>query len=662
MNSRTISRGRRLALGCVILGVFALPASASAAVTCDFSGGELEVDVTDGTASAVLSRAASPATEVLVDTNTIPGDGTVACTGGTPTLTTTSEIDVDETASTQGTFLILDFARGRLEPGLGAETGPEIEVTFTADGDGEDVFEILADNESAEQSFRFGAVTGGATGGELTADANDAADDASLVGVDRLFVAPGTGNDTVTLDGSGDAAFTAPTPADLVTFASDGNDTFASGDGDSNGVNGGLDDDSLTGGPGADSFDMAEGNDSFNGAGGTVDFASYENHPSIDGITLDLGQAGPQNTVGFGVDQVANVESIVGTNGPDELTGTNDANTIFGGNVSNDAGDDVLSGLGGADSLFARDGDDILIGGQGDDLLDGEDGVDTASFAVDSDGPVSFDLDPGLTGVVQATGGADGDTLDDGPAAGVDHEMENITGSPFAGDDLTGNAGPNTIDVHDGFADTIDCLGGSDEAITDEVGVDAVALCGTEDNAPQTSIASGPANGAAVSTRTPTYSLTADEPSSFAVSVDGGPFTPCAASCSPPPLADGVHTLAFHAVDDDENGNEDLTPAGRTVTVDATAPQTSAALVKFKPKLKKGKQRVSFTVSSDDPAAKLECSMDGAAFAACASGISFKVRPGRHKLAARATDAVGNVDATPATVAFRVKKAKRKKK
>jgi hypothetical protein len=102
------------------------PGTAAAAVSCDYTSGsgELEVGVTDGTPSVFVSRATSPANEVLVDTDDDPGNGTVACGGGTPTLLNPSEVSVDESGSSQGTTLFLDFERGRLEPGLGAEAGP----------------------------------------------------------------------------------------------------------------------------------------------------------------------------------------------------------------------------------------------------------------------------------------------------------------------------------------------------------------------------------------------------------------------------------------------------------------------------------------------------------------------------------------------------------
>lgn len=63
----------------------------------------------------------------------------------------------------------------------------------------------------------------------------------------------------------------------------------------------------------------------------------------------------------------------------------------------------------------------------------------------------------------------------------------------------------------------------------------------------------------------------------------------------------------------------------------------------------------SFAFTSDDAAATFECSLDGAAFAACATPLLLDgVSVGEHALAVRAVDAAGQVDATPAEYAWTV--------
>jgi RTX calcium-binding nonapeptide repeat (4 copies) len=652
-------------MGVAAAAALALPASASAAVTCSFNPGTgaLAVTVTNGTNTAAIGRAASPATDVLID-DSFDLSSPLACAGGTPTLSTTSQIAVDESGSSQGTTLRLNFKNGRLEPGLDAETGtPEIEVTYTADATGTDGVTIDGATENADQFFRFGAVAGPAVAGNLNAD--DDADDITATGAEVLTAGPGTGNDTFTGDGSGSASFTGPVPTVMRANPSQGNDVFAAGTGSNNIFTGGLGNDTLTGGSNTDTLDMADGNDTFDGGGG-IDYASYESDPSATGVTLDLSQPGPQNTGDQGIDQVSNVENAVGSNGGDHLTGSGAANTLFGGNISNDVGDDVLIGGGGDDDLIGWKGNDTLIGGQGNDHLEGDAGTDTASFAVGSTGPVTFSLDQALTGAPQVTGGASSDTLDDGvPTGDSNHEIENLVGSPFAGDNLTGNGQANRIDAYDGLADTVDCVaaGDGDVAIADEVGVDSPANCETVDNAPQTSIASGPADGATVATAAPTYALSADEPATFQVKVDSGSFQACPASCAVPSLANGAHSLAFRAVDADENGNADLTPATRTVMVSVPTPPDTIApdtAIGSHPKPKTRKRTATFTFSSTEPGSTFLCSYDGKPYAPCAGSFTTpKLKLGKHRLDIVATDVAGNRDPTP--VEFLWKIVKRRK-
>jgi Ca2+-binding RTX toxin-like protein len=576
-----VSTRRRIALlaapAALLMGL-ALPAAASAAVTCDFNAGTgvLTVTVTNGTAFPTISHDTGPGNEIKVDNNSNFGDGTVVCTSGTPTDTTTGSIVVNETGSGQGTFLTLDFQRGRLAPGSGAETGTaEIELSYTADATGPDVLTVDGDVEMANQSFQFGAL-GGGIGGDLNND--DDADDVQLTGVDRLDAQLGSGDDTLTGDGTGDAGFTGAVAVSLRdNIGSQGDDTYRSGTGGDNRYEGGADDDTAIGGSGADQLHMGAGDDTFDGAGGSADFISYSQFSGP--VTLDMSNPAPQNTGAAGTDTVANAENIVGSNGSDMITGTNLPNTIFGGNDPGDTGDDTLNGLDGADSLFGRPGNDLLIGHQGDDDLYGELGTDTANFATGSTGPVSFDLGFGQTGMAQATGGAGSDTLEDAAVPSdpdSNHEVENLIGSPFAGDNLLGNIVANRINVLDGLLDTVDCVATADgdEAILDELTVDTHSNCEIQDYAPQTTIDSGPPDGATVNTATPTYMLSADELASFQVSVDSGPFQPCPASCAVGPLSDGAHALAFRAVDQDENLSPDQTPATRSVTIDTAVPPT----------------------------------------------------------------------------------------
>jgi hypothetical protein len=61
-----------------------------------------------------------------------------------------------------------------------------------------------------------------------------------------------------------------------------------------------------------------------------------------------------------------------------------------------------------------------------------------------------------------------------------------------------------------------------------------------------------------------------------------------------------------------------------------------------------------FALASDQAGVTFECSVDGGAFAACASPFAGGGAPGAHTLAARALDAAGNADPSPATASWTV--------
>ena len=99
-------------------------------------------------------------------------------------------------------------------------------------------------------------------------------------------------------------------------------------------------------------------------------------------------------------------------------------------------------------------------------------------------------------------------------------------------------------------------------------------------------------------------------------------------------------------------GNTDSTPASRTVTVDATAPDTA---ITSGPTGTTGDATPTFDFSSPDAGATFECRLDNAAFAACTSPhTTATLAAGSHTFEVRATDALGNTDPTPASRTFTV--------
>jgi len=107
----------------------------------------------------------------------------------------------------------------------------------------------------------------------------------------------------------------------------------------------------------------------------------------------------------------------------------------------------------------------------------------------------------------------------------------------------------------------------------------------------------------------------------------------------------------------DETQDSDVS----SCTPDTIAPQATITKgPRDKIKTKKKRVRATFEFSSNEPGSTFECSLDGAAFAACTSPHTVKVKKGKHNLAVRARDAAGNVDPTPATDGWKVKRKKRK--
>ncbi|MDX6633291.1 MAG: hypothetical protein QOG26_1296, partial [Solirubrobacterales bacterium] len=98
--------------------------------------------------------------------------------------------------------------------------------------------------------------------------------------------------------------------------------------------------------------------------------------------------------------------------------------------------------------------------------------------------------------------------------------------------------------------------------------------------------------------------------------------------------------------DTDGNGvgdacdDSDTTPP-ETVITKAPAAQTTSRSAQFKFK-------------SSESGSTFQCKLDGAKFSSCGSPYKRSVKPGNHKLAIRAIDAAGNVEADPATHKWKV--------
>jgi 6-phosphogluconolactonase (cycloisomerase 2 family) len=168
---------------------------------------------------------------------------------------------------------------------------------------------------------------------------------------------------------------------------------------------------------------------------------------------------------------------------------------------------------------------------------------------------------------------------------------------------------------------------------------------------PDTTGLSGPQ--ATTDDNTPTFSFTSDDTpfnQGFECKVDEGPFFDCSSPYTSFALADGPHRLQVRAID--TAGNVDATPAESNFTVDTTAPATS---INAGPPTTSADNTPTFTFSANDALAGFECRLDGDPFATCSSPFtSAALADGSHRFQVRATDAVGNLEASPAESSFTV--------
>ena len=646
---------RRVAalVGLAGVAALAIPASASAATTCNLAGDVLQVDVTgtgDQVAGVRMNEVPNPdEVEVFSDVDLTTE---IACTGGPPTVANTNAIDIadEDPGTTQRTRVVVSIAGGRF---VNADTngeGPgDTEIEIVIDGAGEADDQLILEGAveggpgNPNDNWRMGVQTSnGQLGIQLEESETGSfdVDDVQVLNMEQALFDGGTGNDSVDARGEPQRALNGPFMAAGTSkemIGGPGLDSLKGGDGTGWRLEGGPGADEQEGGSGNDLLLLASGADNeFFDANGGTDECSFAGHPVA--VTVDLGNTSFQDTVGAGEDFIRDCENLTGGDGNDTLIGDPGANTLSGG-----PGDDTLRpGTG----LVA----DSLVGGAGNG--------DAADYS-DAGSGVQVDLS---TAVAQDTVGAGSDTIGG---------TENLTGSAFA-DTLSGTTSANnivggdgvdtinlggdddTFDSFDAVGDTVNCGLGMDSGFTSEPGVDTLNPdCETPgiDPAPNTTIASGPAEGAA--TNAPTYGLIASEGGvQFQVSADNGAFANCAATCQVPGLADGAHTLRFRAVETAGAQHPDPTPAQRAVVVDRRAP---AVQIDSGPSGETTQTTATFGFSSDDAQATYQCSVDGAGFGPCgganshtASGLGL----GAHTFEVRAADAAGN--AASATRAFTV--------
>lgn len=212
-----------------------------------------------------------------------------------------------------------------------------------------------------------------------------------------------------------------------------GDDTIAGGDGsDQISVLGGAN--TVDAGAGSDSVFYAAGMANILDGGDGNDRLLVVSHDTIAGGGFTFDASGVDATDGFG-SILANFERFL-------VSGTSYADTLTGGarrdRLDGRDGDDLLSGMHGDDRLLGLDdnddlrggaGNDTLIGGAGQDTLNGGDGADTFILRQTGQGDVIEDFSATQGDRIAIRSGVTGGLLDPGPLQTGDL----VYGSPGAG-------------------------------------------------------------------------------------------------------------------------------------------------------------------------------------------------------------------------------------
>ena len=166
---------------------------------------------------------------------------------------------------------------------------------------------------------------------------------------------------------------------------------------------------------------------------------------------------------------------------------------------------------------------------------------------------------------------------------------------------------------------------------------------------PDTTITSAPSDS--MSSRDATIVFSSPDPGvAFECKLDAEPFAACTSPRVYTSLSEAPHTFEVRARDG--AGNVDLSSATASWVVDVTSPETSILMPPLNP-TKNRDATISF--SSNESAVTFACKLDTGAFAACISPKFYSsLTEGLHTVQVRATDAAGNVEATPATYSWTV--------
>jgi len=343
----------------------------------------------------------------------------------------------------------------------------------------------------------------------------------------------------------------------------------------------------------------------------------------------------------------------VGAAGPTRPTVTNSGAGVFlvsnGGATLQDldiVATNLPSGLSGAQSRAL----DLLSGSTGERLYVAGSGASTPIAVQLRDGATLRDSvawSAGTAGVGVITGGTGG-------------QLRNVTSvGPSDGDGVfvSGTFGPgqtavlrNVIATAGTDVRVTNGASGTVTLVADHSNYDALVSAGDPDTTQQTAIQIAPP----VFVDAPTGNF---HQASTSPTIDAG---------SEDSLEPGLGTLdldgdprVFGAAPD--IGADEFVPASEPgpsgPEADTTPPDTT---ITGHPKDKTKKKTASFEFTSSEPGSTFECKLDDGSFEPCSSPKEYKVKKGKHTFAVRAKDGAGNLDPTPATDSWKVKKRRKK--
>lgn len=175
----------------------------------------------------------------------------------------------------------------------------------------------------------------------------------------------------------------------------------------------------------------------------------------------------------------------------------------------------------------------------------------------------------------------------------------------------------------------------------------AVGRFRTDTRPPDTTLRSGPSGTTAEDDAT--FEFSADEESELECQLDGDYWDRCESPTTYRDLPDGQHTFRVRAVDAAEN--YERVPAARTWRIDTHAPSTR---IYGGPPPRTAERSASFELDASEPAG-FECRLDNAEWRACEREVRYGgLSDGEHRFEARAIDAAGERDLSPAYRVWRI--------